>query len=69
MKPTLYLDKRHTTNGKDSHIEMDNSVAIHTFINKHLKALPLYANDAAAGAAGLVTGDLYRTTTSILFKL
>ncbi len=28
-----------------------------------------YANDAAAGAAGLITGDLYRTGSALQLKL
>lgn len=29
-----------------------------------IQNVPLYANDAAAKAAGLITGNLYKTTTT-----
>jgi len=41
----------------DSRAEMSEDIA-----GRHIASLPTYANDAAAGAAGLVAGDLYTET-------
>lgn len=68
--PKLTLDKRFTTNGGNSHIDQDNAVKLHVwiplFLKEYSKVLPVYANDAAAVAAGLVSGDMYKTAAGAL---
>ena len=54
----LFIDRRVATNGRKSQIKLDNSVAIHTFIESLLTALPEHAGQAAAVTAGLVSGKL-----------
>ena len=63
-QPTLYIDGRGTVNGRTSKMDMDNPVAIHTFINNWLKTLPKHATNAAAVTANLAVGELYNNTTT-----
>jgi hypothetical protein len=60
----LFVDRRVTTNGRKSQIKMDNAVAIHTFIETTLSALPEHAGQAAAVTAGLVSGDVFWDVTA-----
>lgn len=64
MSKRLYLDGRFAVTGTKSKISLDNPIAVHTFILELLKALPQYATNAAAVAAGLAVGDLYNSTTT-----
>ena len=70
MIPKLFIDKRVAVNGKSSHIILDNPVAVHNFVKTYLKeyakALPVYADEAAATAAGLEAGDWYKTPAGSL---
>ena len=58
-QPTLYIDGRHTVNGKTSKINFDNPVAIHTFIANWIKTLPQFASGAAAITGGMKEGAIY----------
>ena len=73
MIPKLYIDKRFTTNGAKSQIKLDNFVKMHGFIVEFLEEysqiLPVYADDTAAGAAGLTSGKMYKTAAgALMFK-
>jgi len=70
------------TKGKPVIGQVDNGIEIHTFVKRYLDidfpirtdaylpiyaaALPVYADDTAAGVGGLTTGQLYKTAAGVL---
>ena len=60
-------DRRDEQNFREwSRRNIDNATTMATAFGEAFRNLPEYADDTAAGAAGLVAGKFYRTATGVV---